>query len=267
MFPRWTLLLSGRRVPRLLPLIPAWLTGIPLTMYRAVLTVMAVGVLPKIKPSPPFTTDSGITRMVEFGGVLVQDRWQNLVAAAEQLPACLLLDGELVVWDIEAGRLSFGALQRRATARARGAAALVAWWPAYFVAFDLLQQDGQELLTRPYADRRALLEAVFADHALTAPWPRPPQAPVRQVSASSVRPSAAFSTSAEAQISASTTLAAPIRSTFTAIVFDPFSLFFEAFAASRRRGYPWSSRVCQTASVRSAHESYGNFHCQSVRPD
>ncbi|MFD9520724.1 hypothetical protein [Streptomyces sp. NPDC059979] len=43
-------------------------------------------------------------------------------------------------------------------------------WPAYFVAFDLLQQDGQELLARPYAERRALLENLFAERALTAPW-------------------------------------------------------------------------------------------------
>ncbi|MFE9468558.1 hypothetical protein ACFYNW_33875 [Streptomyces virginiae] len=41
-------------------------------------------------------------------GSLVQDRWPDLVAAAEQqLPHGLVLDGELVVWDAEAGRLSF----------------------------------------------------------------------------------------------------------------------------------------------------------------
>ncbi|MFC9817657.1 hypothetical protein ACFVJM_37050 [Streptomyces virginiae] len=78
--------------------------------------------------------------------------------------------GELVVWDAEAERLSFEALERRATTRARGAAGLAARWPAYFVAFDLLQQDGQELLTRPYAERRALLENLFSEHALAAPW-------------------------------------------------------------------------------------------------
>ncbi|MFJ9598321.1 ATP-dependent DNA ligase, partial [Streptomyces virginiae] len=36
-------------------------------------------------------------------GALVQDRWPDLVAAAEaQLPHGLFLDGELVVWDTEA---------------------------------------------------------------------------------------------------------------------------------------------------------------------
>ncbi|MET9694684.1 ATP-dependent DNA ligase [Streptomyces sp. NPDC006514] len=109
-------------------------------------------------------------------GALVQDRWPDLVAAAEaQLPPGLVLDGELVVWDAEAGRLSFEAWQRRAAARARGAAGLVARWPAYLVAFDFLQQDGQELLTRPYAERRALLENLFSEHAMTAPWTFCPQ--------------------------------------------------------------------------------------------
>ncbi|MCX5014951.1 ATP-dependent DNA ligase [Streptomyces sp. NBC_00555] len=86
------------------------------------------------------------------------------------MPHGPVLDGELVVWDTEAGRLSFEALQRRAATRARGARALAARWPAYFVAFDLLQQDGQELLRRPYAERRSLLENLFSEHALTAPW-------------------------------------------------------------------------------------------------
>lgn len=44
-------------------------------------------------------------------GSLVQDRWPDLVAAAAQLPHGLVLDGELLVWDPEAGRLSFEAFR------------------------------------------------------------------------------------------------------------------------------------------------------------
>ncbi|MGW7458445.1 ATP-dependent DNA ligase [Streptomyces sp. NPDC054797] len=80
------------------------------------------------------------------------------------------LDGELLVWDAEAGRLSFEGLQRRAAARGRSAPGLAARWPAYFVAFDMLQLEGMELLARPYRERRALLEDLFTDHAVTAPW-------------------------------------------------------------------------------------------------
>ncbi|MGV9627074.1 hypothetical protein [Streptomyces sp. NPDC003487] len=90
-FPRWTLFLSGRRVPRLLPLIPAWLTGIPLAMYGAVLIIMspliAVGVLPEIEPSPPFTTSSGITWMVAFGGLAFAGLGIGLIVAARSYAA------------------------------------------------------------------------------------------------------------------------------------------------------------------------------------
>ncbi|GHB83837.1 hypothetical protein GCM10010347_63420 [Streptomyces cirratus] len=42
-------------------------------------------------------------------GTLIQDRFPDLVAAG-QLPDGLVLDGELVVWDTAASRLSFGYL-------------------------------------------------------------------------------------------------------------------------------------------------------------
>ncbi|MFE2879205.1 ATP-dependent DNA ligase [Streptomyces roseus] len=104
-------------------------------------------------------------------GSMVQDRFPDLVAAAvEQLPPGLVLDGELLVWDPEAGALSFAALQRRAAARARSAATLAARTPAYFVAFDVLQLDGVETLNLPYGERRRRLEVLFSARALTAPW-------------------------------------------------------------------------------------------------
>ncbi|MFI8454424.1 hypothetical protein [Kitasatospora sp. NPDC085464] len=90
-FPRWTLFLAGRRVPRLLPLIPAWLTGVPLAMYGVFLTIMApliaVGVLPAIKPSPPFTSSSGVTWFVEFGGLAFGGLGIGLVVAARSYAA------------------------------------------------------------------------------------------------------------------------------------------------------------------------------------
>ncbi|MGI5451258.1 hypothetical protein ACQEVM_36925 [Streptomyces sp. CA-243310] len=80
------------------------------------------------------------------------------------------LDGELLVREPEAGRLGFEALQRRAAARARNVATLAARTPACFVAFDILQADGVELLALPYRERRRRLEVLFAACALTAPW-------------------------------------------------------------------------------------------------
>ncbi|MEU2681339.1 ATP-dependent DNA ligase [Streptomyces sp. NPDC007107] len=101
-------------------------------------------------------------------GALVQDRFPDLTAAARSLPNGLVLDGELAVLD-PGGQLSFTALQRRATA-GRNARALAAEMPAHFIVFDVLQSDGQELVDEPFARRREVLEALFADHQLGPPW-------------------------------------------------------------------------------------------------
>ncbi|MEU6422289.1 ATP-dependent DNA ligase [Streptomyces spiralis] len=101
-------------------------------------------------------------------GSLIQTRFPDLVRAATALPDGLVLDGELVVWAGE--QLSFEALQRRAASSGRTAARLAQETPAHFVAFDVLQADGNELLQRPYVERRERLEALFAEHELTAPW-------------------------------------------------------------------------------------------------
>ncbi|MFE2142506.1 hypothetical protein ACFXA3_12275 [Streptomyces sp. NPDC059456] len=92
------------------------------------------------------------------------------LAAAGQLPGSLVLDGELVVWNTAAGRLSFEALQRRAAARGRAATALAVKTPAFSSAFDALQIDGIELPALPYAERRLRPEVLFAACALAAPW-------------------------------------------------------------------------------------------------
>ncbi|MFE1190113.1 ATP-dependent DNA ligase [[Kitasatospora] papulosa] len=100
-------------------------------------------------------------------GAMYQARFPDLVAAAGQLPRGLVLDGELAVLD--EGQLSFTALQRRATT-VRHAKVLAAQLPAHFIAFDVLQVDGRELLDEPLWRRRAILEALFADQRLTPPW-------------------------------------------------------------------------------------------------
>lgn len=108
-------------------------------------------------------------------GSLIQDQFPNLRPAAAQLPDGLVLDGELVVWDAAAGHLSFEALQRRAAARGRTAAALAVKSPAFFIVFDALQIDGSVLLALPYAERRRRLEVLFAARALASPWTLCPQ--------------------------------------------------------------------------------------------
>ncbi|MGA4837911.1 hypothetical protein [Streptomyces sp. G45] len=85
-FPRWTPVLAGRRVPRLLPLLPAWLTGAGLALYGTLLVLgaglMAVGLLPKPEPDGVFTTGTGLAWMVLFGGLAFGGLgWGLLIAA------------------------------------------------------------------------------------------------------------------------------------------------------------------------------------------
>jgi bifunctional non-homologous end joining protein LigD len=83
----------------------------------------------------------------------------------------LVLDGEIVVFD-QAGRPDFGLLQKRMhVASAPAAAALARTDPVVLLAFDLLHEDGTNLMPRPYSERRARLEALGLD----APaWQVPP---------------------------------------------------------------------------------------------
>ncbi|MFJ8887692.1 hypothetical protein ACIRJR_30385 [Streptomyces sp. NPDC102402] len=102
-------------------------------------------------------------------GTLHQDRFHDLTGAARSLPAGLVLDGELAVLALH-GQLSFTALQLRAAAGSN-ARFLAAEMPAHFIAVDVLQHDGQELLAEPFARRREVLEALFANRQLDPPRP------------------------------------------------------------------------------------------------
>jgi ATP-dependent DNA ligase len=77
------------------------------------------------------------------------------------LPADMVIDGELVVWEPERGRTSFTLLQRRVSA-GRRVLRLAIQHPAHLVVFDLVQADGQPLLDTPLAHRRARLAALLA---------------------------------------------------------------------------------------------------------
>jgi hypothetical protein len=85
-FPRWTLPLSGRRVPRMLPLLPAWVIACGLSLYGTVLVayapLSALGLVPEVDPTAPFTTQSGATWMVLFGGLAFSGLGYGLIVAA-----------------------------------------------------------------------------------------------------------------------------------------------------------------------------------------
>ena len=68
----------------------------------------------------------------------------------------MVLDGEITAFD--GGRPSFAALQRRMHVGAP-APRLVAAVPVTYLVFDIMYADGQPLISEPYAQRRAILEA------------------------------------------------------------------------------------------------------------
>jgi bifunctional non-homologous end joining protein LigD len=77
-----------------------------------------------------------------------------------------VLDGEIVAF--VDGRPSFEALQERMHVRVKAdARRLAEKIPVTFMAFDLLRVDGDDLITRPLSERRALLETFAAEHGIT----------------------------------------------------------------------------------------------------
>jgi bifunctional non-homologous end joining protein LigD len=80
----------------------------------------------------------------------------------------VVLDGEVVALDAQ-GRPDFGALQARMHRHAPGPALLAATPVVYYV-FDLLHVDGQDLTSRPYSERRELLdELALAGRSVVVP--------------------------------------------------------------------------------------------------
>lgn len=104
-------------------------------------------------------------------------------AFAAALPEGCVLDGEIVIATPRG--LDFDALQQRVHPAASRVSRLAAETPASFVAFDLLALENRNLMIRPQAERRLLLEALLAesappirltpmttDHALALRWLR-----------------------------------------------------------------------------------------------
>jgi bifunctional non-homologous end joining protein LigD len=94
-----------------------------------------------------------------------------------------VLDGEIVAMD-ENGRPDFGVLQNRMHRTGPEVSRMAAAMPVTYLVFDLLSWDGEDLLARPYAERRERLDALgLAGHRWVAtPWFRGGGAGVRAAS-------------------------------------------------------------------------------------
>lgn len=94
------------------------------------------------------------------GEDLVTERFPEVVAAAAQLPDGVVLDGELVAWRDGVIR-PFADLQQR-IGRKKLTAAILKSVPVRFLAYDLLEQQCQDVRTLALRERRARLEALVA---------------------------------------------------------------------------------------------------------
>jgi ATP-dependent DNA ligase len=95
------------------------------------------------------------------GDELITDRFPEVRDAAARLPDGAVLDGEVLAWGESV--LPFSILQRRIGRQAL-TPSILSDAPAAFIAFDLLEEAGQDLRGMPLADRRGRLESLLAAH-------------------------------------------------------------------------------------------------------
>jgi ATP-dependent DNA ligase len=86
-----------------------------------------------------------------------------VAAVLENFPERAVIDGEIIVANIEGNTLDFEALQQRIHPAASRVTMLSGATPASFVAFDLLALGEKDLTSVPLIERRAALEEALAD--------------------------------------------------------------------------------------------------------
>ncbi|MFX0541430.1 ATP-dependent DNA ligase [Roseovarius sp. S4756] len=101
------------------------------------------------------------------GEELMTDRFPEFAQAADFLPPGTVLDGEIVAWD-GAAPLPFNDLQKR-IGRKTVPKSLLKSAPVILLAYDLLEEDGEDLRALPFAERRARMDALLAKLPEDAP--------------------------------------------------------------------------------------------------
>jgi DNA ligase 1 len=92
------------------------------------------------------------------GEDLITERFPEIVADAAFLPEGTVLDGEVLAW-AQGQVMPFARLQQR-IGRRKLSPKILKEIPARFVAYDLLEWQGEDLRARPLAERRAQLQAL-----------------------------------------------------------------------------------------------------------
>ncbi|MGE4241833.1 ATP-dependent DNA ligase [Ramlibacter sp.] len=97
------------------------------------------------------------------GEELVTERFPEIVASARGLPDGTVVDGEVLVWNDETDRPAPFALLQQRIGRKNLSKKILADAPVSFMAYDLLEQGGEDIRGLPQRDRRARLEALLKD--------------------------------------------------------------------------------------------------------
>lgn len=107
----------------------------------------------------------GETFLWSRGEELMENRWPEIESAAECLPEGTVLDGEILAATTDGKVLPFASLQRR-IGRKRVGKKLLSEVPVVFHAFDLLEEDGQDIRNEMFLNRRERLESLLSqiDH-------------------------------------------------------------------------------------------------------
>lgn len=104
---------------------------------------------------------AGACSLWSRGEEMLNGRFPEIEAAAADLPEGTVLDGEILAWR-DGGALPFSVLQRR-IGRLRPSARIQREAPVAFLAYDLLECDGQDWRGEPLERRRQRLVETVAD--------------------------------------------------------------------------------------------------------
>ena len=112
----------------------------------------------------------GELRLISRNGVDITVSYPELAELPTRLAADAVLDGEIIALN-KAGRPDFGVLQTRMKlTKKKYVDEARATTPVHFMAFDVLELDGEDLTALPYAERRSrLAEALSTSGAIELP--------------------------------------------------------------------------------------------------
>jgi DNA ligase 1 len=101
------------------------------------------------------------------GEELITERFPEVEATARSWPDGTVLDGEILVFDADGGPAPFARLQQR-IGRKTLTKRILAEVPVGFMAYDLLEQGGEDGRAQPQAERRQALEQLAAQPEIAA---------------------------------------------------------------------------------------------------